>query len=580
MAPDPFNEGDAIAVDSSDNAYVTGRLQVYPSGSPHGAGFPTTSGVVWPAFNQSDFGAGFDDAFAVKISPPASGNAARSYSMVIGSAGGSQISANAIAVDSSGDAYITGFAGGDITNHGGTVTTNLNMTNVSRSVGQEVVNGYVVELNSTGSTAVYVAYLGGNAPSGTFSPDTEPAGIAVDSSGQAYVTGTTEATNFQTTSSAYQKSPSLAGVNVTLGGNTFEQADGFITVISPGATSGFVYSTYLNGSTLSSAANTADEDGTPNMSGIAVSGVNQFTVTGRADTTDYPVSATAAPGTPVLTSFPSGADYAVFVTQFSGGTLAYSYYLGGGSEQAPNGIAANGQDLYVAFPEFTASLSTSGAYDGTVTANGKELIVGLHDVDVSTSVSVSAASVSASSSAQTVAMNSTVSASSATVSAGTVTYTVTNSSAVQIGTSVTSGTVASGTTPSVNYTLPAGTPIGTYTITAAYSGSAGFLSALAINTLTVSAIAPSTAVVNSVSSPFGSTTGITVTSTESGAKAGVVTGGVVTSRHSCWQRRRQLQPYHLLAQLIRQLQLHLYSQRNPQRRHLQQRHHRQLRRQQ
>jgi hypothetical protein len=137
--------------------------------------------------------------------------------------------------------------------HGGTITTRYNMPNAtpaSTEYVNYVNNVWVLELNPTASAAVYLDYLGGSSPGGTFSPDTSVAGIQVDSSGLTYVAGTTEATNFQATANAYQSSARLAGI--TNSTTATEQSDGFITVISAGGGS-VTYSTYLNGTMVSPA---------------------------------------------------------------------------------------------------------------------------------------------------------------------------------------------------------------------------------------------------------------------------------------------------------------------------------------
>jgi Beta-propeller repeat/Abnormal spindle-like microcephaly-assoc'd, ASPM-SPD-2-Hydin len=86
-----------------------------------------------------------------------------------------------IAVDSSGNAYVTGT----------TSSTNfptMNPLQPANGGGQDV---FVSELNPTGSALVYSTYLGGSGGDLGY-------GIAVDSSGNAYVTGTTSSTNFPT----------------------------------------------------------------------------------------------------------------------------------------------------------------------------------------------------------------------------------------------------------------------------------------------------------------------------------------------------------------------------------------------
>jgi Bacterial Ig-like domain (group 3)/FG-GAP-like repeat len=509
----------AIAVDGSDNAYVTGTNTVQ-SNSLTTSGFPVTSGVIWGHFTQQNIGAGFNDAFAAKITPPSSGNAILAYSTVIGSAGSNTpfTYGSAIAVDSSGDAYIAGSADCNIGDHGGTITTNLNMSHVTRAQSEYVDNVWVLELNPAATAAPYIAYLGGSAPSGTYSPSTSLAGIKVDSTGQAYVAGTTEANNFQTTSGAYQATKQLAGV---INSGT-EQSDGFVTVIAAAGAS-FTYSTYLNGTTASPSAIVNGSDGSASISGIALGTGGQFAVSGLATTTNFPISGNPA-GTPLLSAFPgcpgSCASDVAFITKFTTSGLVYSTFLGAGNEAGVNGIASNGTDMFVLLGEPSNGLNSCGAYDSDNSSGAKELVVRVLDAPaIATAVSVDAKTANVSSSQQTISLTSTISASS-TVNEGTATYTVTNSSVTQIGSAVTSEIVSNGLPPSLSFTLPANTPIGTYTIREQYCGAEGFLNSSATGSLIVSSAGPATTTsVTSSLNPSGFGQSVTFTATVTSAAA-------------------------------------------------------------
>ena len=138
------------------------------------------------------------------------------YSTYLGGTGGD--GGNGIAVDTSGNAYVTG----------STTSTNFPTTpgafQTSPGGGNDA---FVTKLNPTGTALVYSTYLGG-------SNDDIGYGIAVDTSGNAYVTGFTLSTNFPTTPGAYQ---------TTFGGGDF---DAFVTKLNPTGTA-LVYSTYLGG---------------------------------------------------------------------------------------------------------------------------------------------------------------------------------------------------------------------------------------------------------------------------------------------------------------------------------------------
>jgi hypothetical protein len=137
------------------------------------------------------------------------------YSTYIGGSGGEQ--GLAFALDSAGNAYITGF----------TNSTNFPTANAFQSANGGFQDAFVTKINAAGTAFVYSTYLGG-------SSGEQARGIAVDSSGNAYVTGFTGSTNF----------PIVNAFKSTLG--TDEQ-DAFVTKINATG-SALVYSTYLGGS--------------------------------------------------------------------------------------------------------------------------------------------------------------------------------------------------------------------------------------------------------------------------------------------------------------------------------------------
>lgn len=185
-------QAQAIAVDSLDGVYLTGLA---PSG-----GLPVTSGAP-----QSVFGGG-GDAFIAKL-----GNTGASlvYCTYLG---GSHLDyGEAIAVDSGGNAYVTGY----------TQSTDLPVT---ASAFQPAYggnqDGFVAKVNSAGTAWQYVTYLGG-------SQSDQPYGIAVDSSGNATVVGSTTSINFPRASAVQ---PSLAGnrtaiFKTTSSGSSWNAAD-------------------------------------------------------------------------------------------------------------------------------------------------------------------------------------------------------------------------------------------------------------------------------------------------------------------------------------------------------------------
>ena len=181
------NTGTAIAVNDLGDAYFTG--------------------------SRYDAGTGLNDLVVTELN---SGGTAQDYAYVLTSATGST-SSQGIAIDSSGNAYVTGVTGdASFPATSGVVQSTLPGTTAA----------FVLKLNTVGALS-YATYLGGTGnSSGT--------AIAVAQSGAVYVTGSTTATNFPTSTGALQTSS---------GGGS----DAFVAELSPTATT-LLYSTYLGGS--------------------------------------------------------------------------------------------------------------------------------------------------------------------------------------------------------------------------------------------------------------------------------------------------------------------------------------------
>jgi uncharacterized repeat protein (TIGR01451 family) len=193
---------------------------------------------------------------------------------------------SAIAVDASGAVYITG-SGYD---PGFPVAKNAYQTTCAAVQGWGC--GVVTKLSPSGQSIVYSTYFGHPAISlGIFA-----VGIAVDSSGNAYVAGST-GPGFPTTSQAFQK---------TYGGNS----DGFVIKLNASGT-GLIWSTYLGGS------------GVDLIKGLALDQYRQVYVTGYTNSPNFPLKSSAQ-------SHTTGS-YQAFVTTLSGslGSIVYySTYLG------------------------------------------------------------------------------------------------------------------------------------------------------------------------------------------------------------------------------------------------------------
>jgi hypothetical protein len=275
------DRGYAIAVDGSGNAYVTGYTR-------------STDYNVTPGAFQTTYGGGLEDVFVTKLN--ATGTALV-YSTYIG--GIIDDYGTAIAVDGSGNAYVTGYTSStdyDVT-PGAFQTTNGGIRDV-----------FVTKLNATGTALVYSTYLGGSGEDYGY-------GIAVDGSGNAYVTGYTWSTDYDVTPGAFQTTKSTT---------ILSERDVFVTKLNATGTA-LVYSTYLGGS---------DSD---YGYAIAVDGSGNAYVTGYTLSTDYDVT----PGA-FQTTKGGGGD--VFVTKLNatGTALVYSTYIGGSGSDRGNAIAVDG----------------------------------------------------------------------------------------------------------------------------------------------------------------------------------------------------------------------------------------------
>ena len=276
-----YDEGLGIAVDTSGNAYVTGYTK--------SANFPTASPL-------QGANAGGSDVFVAKLNAAGS---ALVYSTYLGGSGDD--TGRRIAVDSSGNAYLVGD------------TSSLNFPTAApfQPLNQGgPFDAFVVKLNAAGTALVYSTYLGGGF-------NDVGRGLALDGSGAAYVTGETASLNFPT-ANAFQPT-NAGGAN---GGY-----DAFVTQLNPSG-SALVYSTYLGGS----------QDfyglGEDHGRGIAVDSLGQAYVTGDTSSTNFPTANAIQP------AYASYGDAFVTKLNAAGSALVYSTYLGG-----HGGYRINGEDV-------------------------------------------------------------------------------------------------------------------------------------------------------------------------------------------------------------------------------------------
>jgi hypothetical protein len=276
LGGDQRTNGYAIAVDTLGNAYVTGD-----------------SGRVGQDSSLTD-------VFVKKIDPTGS---MLLYSVYIG--GNQRDIGYGIAVDSGGSVYLAG----------STTSDDFPAVNPIQSKPQShtcgfpgyttyCVHGFVARLNVTGNSLLYSTYLGGN----NFD---EVHGVALDTTGNAYVTGWTNSTTFPTVNALQQYS----------GGGS----DAFVAKLDPtGAT--LLFSTYLGG--------TQREGEFQTSCGIAVDSFGSVYVTGTTSSLDFPTMRALQP------VYGGGGD--AYVSKLdTNGAMMYSTYLGGTNLDSGHAIVVN-----------------------------------------------------------------------------------------------------------------------------------------------------------------------------------------------------------------------------------------------
>jgi hypothetical protein len=243
------------------------------------------------------------------------------YSTYLGGTGSD--SGYGIAVDSSGNAYVSGSTGA------ADFPTTAGAFDTSQNVPDDI---FVAKLNPTGTALSYSTYLGGSSYDYGYS-------IAVDASGSAYLSGSTNSADFPTTAGAFDSTAN--------GGR-----DAFVTKLNPTG-SALSYSTYLGGR--------GDEAG-----GIVVDASGSAYISGFTYSTDFPTTGGASDTT-------ANGDADGFVTKLNptGSALSYSTYLGGSSfDSAAIAIDGSGSAYVTGSTYSTDFPTTPGAFD--TTANGDD----------------------------------------------------------------------------------------------------------------------------------------------------------------------------------------------------------------
>jgi hypothetical protein len=366
--------GQAIAVDSVGNTYITGQT--------NSANFPVASPIetITPSYSTLAFVSKLNAAGTVLI-----------YSTFLGGTNGNQ--ARGIAVDAAGNAYVTGStASADFPTTAGALLSR------GPCCGNDV---FVAKLNPAGSALVYSARFGG-------SSDDSAYGLAIDTSGNAYVAGTTSSVDFPLTSGAYgtpvvnqpkvfvsklnpsgnalsyssliggSQTNTATAITIDSGGNAYITGTTFssdfpttpgayLTQLAISCCSGTSFVTKLAaaGDTLGFSTFLGATNGSTTANAIALDANGAVYVTGNTNASNFPTTAGA------YRSLPIGSNNAAFVTKFKadGSQLLYSALLGGTGSNNATGIQVDSGGATVAGWTTGANFPlTSGAPDAVFTS--------------------------------------------------------------------------------------------------------------------------------------------------------------------------------------------------------------------
>ncbi len=267
-----------IAIDPTDGSIVI-------------VGTTASSNFVTAHPIQASYGGGLSDAFVAKFTADGSVN---QFCTFLGGSGDDE--GNGVAIDSSGNVFVTG----------STDSTNFPISNPFQTNNAGGKDAFVSKLNSTGSLLVYSTYLGGTG-------DDIGNGIAVDSTGNVYVTGSTASANFPTIS------PTILPVQAVNGG-PLGTTDAFVSKFNVFG-SQLIFSTYLGG-IMNDVGKRVRVD---SRNAIYVSGTTTLTPNALPFQNNFPI----APQANTLQSGHAGLEDG-FLAKFNptGTPLVYSTYIG------------------------------------------------------------------------------------------------------------------------------------------------------------------------------------------------------------------------------------------------------------
>ncbi len=313
------DSGGVFHVDSSGNVYVTGTT--------YSTDFPTMPGALQTINNAA--GNHTSNVFITKLNADGSGLI---YSTYLGGSGVCDTAPKLCRGDIGGGAYVD--SSGDIYVSGWTYSIDFPTLHAfqttNRAAGIGGLNMFITKLNSAGSGLIYSTYLGSSGGEEGFLS-------YVDSSGSAYVSGDTGATDFPITAGAFQSalvSSSISNFNPegwTGDGSTVL----FDTTLCP-VLAGTVTLQY----TISGTTYVGTDDGSGNITGPDLTGTIDYQSGAVSLLFDSPPDS----GTQITVSYSHYAPSNVFVTKLNaeGSGLVYSTYLGGSGVCAVDGFSSSG----------------------------------------------------------------------------------------------------------------------------------------------------------------------------------------------------------------------------------------------
>jgi len=319
-----YDGGSAIATDDSGNVYITG-------------GTNSVSGIATNGTFQTSFAGGSTyggDAFLAKFN----GAGVRQWSTYYG--GDAIESGDGIAIDNSGNVYITGTT----TSSNGIATNGSYQTFLAGTQ-----DAFLAKFSSSGGLN-WATYYGGGGTT-LLGPATNSGyGVAIDISGNVYITGTTNSDYGIATSGAYRTS-------------VIELTDAFLAKFNGNGK--IQWGTYYGGTENDGSLGVATDD----LGDVYITGVTA-SPTGIATNGAY------------QTSYYSGTEEAFLAKFTDNGTLQWATYYGVHGEVLGYGVATDGSgNVYITGTSYgsTSLVTTSGAYQTSFGGGGSDAFLAKFD---------------------------------------------------------------------------------------------------------------------------------------------------------------------------------------------------------